>query len=56
MIGQLGLVLLTNGKTGRKHVNKLISRRLWIFDNNWSANSFVYKPSSRLAIGQRDKP
>ena len=31
MIGQLVLILLTNKKTGRKHVNKLISRRLLIF-------------------------
>ena len=30
MIGQLGLVWLTNKKTGRKHVNKLISRQLLI--------------------------
>jgi hypothetical protein len=26
IIGQLGLVWLTNGRTGRKHVNKIISR------------------------------
>ena len=32
MIGQLGLYWLTNGKTGREHLNKLISRRLLIFD------------------------
>ena len=26
MIGQLGLDLLTKGKTGRKHINKLIGQ------------------------------
>ena len=30
MIGQLGLVRLTNRKTGRRHVNKRISRRSMI--------------------------
>ena len=52
MIGQLELVWLNNRKTGRKHVHKLISRRLLIFINILSANSFVYILFSSLPIGQ----
>ena len=40
MIGELVLVYMTNMNMGRKDVNKLISRPLWI--NKWSGNLFVY--------------
>ena len=38
MIGKLELIQLTNGKTGRKQVNKLISRPFSIFLNKLSAS------------------
>ena len=68
IIGQLGLVWLTNKKTKRKHVNKLISRRLLIyyflklrrlliyFIFKLPANSFVYMLSFSVPIGPLNKP
>ena len=56
IISQLGLVQLTNRKTRRKDINKLISRQLLIFINKMSANLFVYILYSYLPIGQLNKP
>ena len=41
-VGHLGLVELTTRKTGRKDVNKLISRPTLTFFNQWSANLYLF--------------
>ena len=45
---------MTNRKTGRKDVKKTNFQT--IIDNKWSANLFVYILTSRLPIGQLNKP
>ena len=56
MIGQLGLVWVTNRKTGNKLVNILVSKRLLIFYKQIVCYFVCLHAFFNLSVGQLSKP